>query len=95
VIRPVVVVPVWEVYYHSHHHYSSSAILQVIIGPFSGDLYIDGQYFGEVDRLDDGRLELPVAPGLHTVQLRHDGRHYTHRVHARPGVTAVVEAKGT
>jgi hypothetical protein len=95
VIRPVVVVPVWEVYYHSHRHYSSAAMLQVIIGPFSGDLYIDGQYYGEARSLDDGRLELPVSPGLHTVQLRHGGRNYTHKVHAKPGVTAVVKAKRT
>jgi hypothetical protein len=88
----VVIVPVWEVYYHAHHHHSAAAILHIVVGPLSGALYIDGQYHGEAHRLHDGRLELPVSPGLHTVQLRHDGRTYSQEVHAKPGKTAVVKA---
>ncbi|ETW96723.1 MAG: hypothetical protein ETSY1_25435 [Candidatus Entotheonella factor] len=92
VIRPIVVAPTWEVYYHSHHRPSSTAILHIVVGAFSGDLYIDGQYHGEAHRLHDGKLELPVAPGLHTVQLRYGGRSYSHKVRVKPGATAVVKA---
>ncbi|ETX04200.1 MAG: hypothetical protein ETSY2_30195 [Candidatus Entotheonella gemina] len=95
VIRPVVVVPIWNVYYHSHYRPSSTAILQVVVGSFSGALYIDGDYHGEAHQLHDGRLELPVAPGLHTVQLRYGGRTYSHKVRVKPGATAVVKANKT
>lgn len=92
VVRPVVVVPTWEVYYHSHYDHSAAAILHVVVGPFSGALYVDGRYYGDTHDLHDGRLELPVAPGLHTVQLRHGGRTFSHKVRVKPGVTAVVKA---
>ncbi len=88
----MVVEPYWEVYYHSHDHRSAAAILHVVVGPFSGALYIDGHYHGEAHRLHNGRLQLPVSPGLHTVQLRYGGRTYTHKVRAKPGATAVVKA---
>ncbi|PON15277.1 hypothetical protein C2W62_24690 [Candidatus Entotheonella serta] len=88
----MVVAPTWEVYYHSHYRHSTAAILHVLVGPFSGALYIDGHYYGDTHNLHNGRLELPVSPGLHTVQLRHGGRTYTHKVRAKPGTTAVVKA---
>ncbi len=91
--RQVVVVPTWEVYYHSHRHRSSAAILHIILAPFDGDLYIDGEYHGGTDHLDDGKLKLPVSPGLHTVQLRSGGRTYTQKVRVQRGATAVVKAK--
>ena len=92
IIRPVIIAPVWDVYYHSHQHPSASAMLHVVLGPFSGALYIDDQYYGETHEFHDGRFELPVSPGLHTVQLRHGGRSYAYDVRARPGATAVVTA---
>jgi hypothetical protein len=92
VIRPVIIAPVWDVYYHSHHRPSASAMLHVVIGPFSGALYIDDEYYGETHEFRDGRLELPVAPGLHTVQLRYGGSRYSYHVRARHGATAVVTA---
>jgi hypothetical protein len=67
-------------------------MLHIVIGPFSGALYIDDQYYGETHEFRDGRLELPVAPGLHTVQLRYGGSSYSYHVRARPGATAVVTA---
>jgi hypothetical protein len=88
----VIVAPVWEVYYHSHYRPSAAAMLNIVIGPFSGSLYIDDHYYGEAHGLDDGRLELPVSPGLHTVQLRSGGRTYSQKVHAKPGAIAVVKA---
>lgn len=69
------------------------AILQVVVTPFDGDLYIDGEYYGKAHRLDDGRLKLPMSPGLHTVQLRHGGRTYTQQVRVQRGAIAVVKAK--
>lgn len=92
VIRPVILVPTWEVYYHPHHYHSAAAILHIVVGSFSGALYIDGQYHGEAHHLHDGRLEIPVSPGLHTVQLHYDGRTHSQQVHAKPGATAVVKA---
>lgn len=70
-------------------------MLHVVVEPFDGDLYIDGQYYGEANDLNDGRLELPVSPGEHTVQLRSRGKTYTQKVHAKPGTTAVVKANKT
>lgn len=92
IIRPVIVAPVWDVYYHSHPHRSAAAMLQIVVGPFGGALYIDDQYYGEAHRLHDGRIELPVSPGLHSVQLRHGGRTYSQQVRAKRGVTAIVKA---
>jgi len=92
VISPVIIAPVWEVYYHSYYRPSAVAMLNVIIGPFSGSLYIDDQYYGEAHSLHNGRLELPVSPGLHTVQLHSGGRTYSQKVHAKPGAIAVVKA---
>jgi len=92
VVRPVIVAPVWEVYYHSHYRPSAATIINIVIGPFSGSLYIDDQYYGETHQFHDGSLEFPVSPGLHTVQLRSDGRTYSQKVHAKPGATAVVKA---
>jgi len=68
------------------------AIINIVLGPFSGALYIDDQYYGEAQQFDDGSLELPVSPGLHTVQLRSDGRTYSQNVHAKSGAIAVVKA---
>ena len=93
IVHPVVTVPAWEVYYHRHDHHSSAAILHIVIGPFSGALYIDDHYYGDARHLHGGKLKLSVSPGLHTVKLHHRGRTYTHQVRVKPGATAVVKAK--
>ena len=61
------------------------------------DVYVDGNYVGQVDALDDPKLgQLRLAPGVHRVEIRKPGRfpvQRTVRIERRPSPETVVEAE--
>ena len=85
--------PVWHVHHYVHHSYGPHTSIHIVVSADHGDIYVDGRHVGHGQRVRDGRLRLPVAPGEHLVQFRIGKNHFTRQVHVPSGATTVVEAR--
>ena len=78
---------------HASGRKAPSSLLQITSEAQDADVWVDGQYIGQVAAVS-GRLEL--APGVHRVEVRKPG-HFpvqrTVRVERQGGQTVVVEAE--
>lgn len=54
---------------------AASARLDLDVDPEEARVYLDGKYRGVADDFDDSPDYLWVAPGRHTLELRHDDHH--------------------
>jgi hypothetical protein len=80
------------VHYYTHHAPALQTILHIVVAPRHGDIYVDGRYLGQARTFRDGKVQFPVAPGRHTVQLHIDGTAYSRQVNVKAGSTTIVEA---
>lgn len=67
---------------------ADSTSLSIRVQPGNAEVFIDGERW---EGPGDERLTVRVAPGLHHIEVRHDGyRTYQTDVNARPGETSTV-----
>lgn len=69
---------------------ASTALLQILVTPLQADIYFDGRYIGRAEEFPNGRVQLSVTPGTHTVELRYGTAARIHTVHVGAGSTVVV-----
>lgn len=69
---------------------TAAALLQILVAPLQADIYLDGRYIGRAEEFPDGRVQLSVTPGSHTVELRFGTTAHTHTVNIGAGSTVVV-----
>lgn len=71
--------------------------IEVVDQDRDADVYVDGNYVGQVEALDDSSLgQLRLAPGVHRLEIRKPGRfpvQRTLRVERRPPPETVVKAE--
>jgi hypothetical protein len=71
--------------------------IDIVAQDRDADVYVDGNYVGQVDALDDPALgQLRLAPGVHRVEIRKPGRfpvQRTVRIERRPPSETVVKAE--
>ncbi|MBM3225353.1 MAG: hypothetical protein FJZ47_16335 [Candidatus Tectomicrobia bacterium] len=68
----------------------STATVQVRVTPLLADVYLDGRYVGRAQDFPEGRVQLSVTAGSHTIELRLGTISHVHTVTANPGATVVV-----
>jgi hypothetical protein len=68
----------------------ATATLQILVAPLQAEIYLDGRYIGRAEDFRDGRVQLSVSPGSHTVELRFGTASRTHTITIEPGSTALV-----
>jgi hypothetical protein len=85
--------PIWYVYHDIRDASSPRAFLHIVITPRHGDLYIDGYYVGQVRRFRQGRVQLPVTPGVHVVRWDLGSTAYTRQIHVQAGSTTLVKVR--
>ena len=57
---------------------TAAATLQILVAPLQADIYLDGRYIGRAEEFPNGRVQLTVTPGSHTVELRFGTTAHTH-----------------
>jgi hypothetical protein len=85
--------PVWDVHYAPLQAPGTATFMFLEISPGQAELYVNGHYLGYANSFHNGRIQIPVAPGMHTVQLQLHGTAYTKAVAVHPGRTAIVKAR--
>lgn len=85
--------PVWEVHYAPLHTPYASTFLLLDISPGHAQLYVDGQYLGHANTFQNGRMQIPVSPGIYMIQLHLHGKAYSKEVHIQPGRSTIVTAR--
>ena len=84
--------PTWTIWYQTQRATFPQASIHLSVAPHHGEVYIDGNFLGLARTFREGDMQVPVAPGPHTVQLRYGGSNYTRQIHVRPGTTTRVRA---
>jgi len=69
---------------------AAAATLQILVTPLQADIYLDGRYIGRAQEFPDGRVQLSVSPGSHTIELRLGTTAHTHTVSVGAGATVVI-----